>query len=426
MALAISYTIEIGTPYSAVDFTGRTLGFSVRQAAPMSDLSPSSAVLTLQNYDGELTPGGTGTYASTDWFAQAIFISATIQGTNTLTAEVFHGFITEFAVADDGTQSVVNIRCDDACMFLGSSAPDKGFVGDTDYEDAIRNTIAIVSGLGELPRLGGTNFTQYHQQAAMGFNTAHTVDASNSTSGTVADQLRTAVLPSYPSAMWMALIRDNASTTVFCEHYDLGSTLTRPTGGTFYETRRQLELNDEKATGTRSEIKFHTLERGFNNVELVNRVAVTTTATGNTSTATDSTSSDAYGQKALTLRAAINETDALAADTANNLLNRRSTSRYVCQRVRTSTALMQTASNDADYTALYIFDVRTCFWNTAMLTFTPTGGNEIEELSVIAGRTIQATPANTIITLDLLPAQDYQSFVLDSDTLGVLDTNRLG
>jgi len=45
---------------------------------------------------------------------------------------------------------------------------------------------------------------------------------------------------------------------------------------------------------------------------------------------------------------------------------------------------------------------------------------------VISGRTIKATPGNTTITLDLLPAQDYQSFVLDSSTLGVLDTNRLG
>ena len=63
MALEITYTIEIGTPYSVVDFTDRTLGFSLKQAAPMSDLSPSSASLTLQNYDGELTPGGTGSYA---------------------------------------------------------------------------------------------------------------------------------------------------------------------------------------------------------------------------------------------------------------------------------------------------------------------------------------------------------------------------
>lgn len=426
MALTISYTIEIGTPYSAVDFTGRTLGFSIRQAAPMSDLSPSSAFLTLENYDGELTPGGTGTYASTDWFAQAIFISATIEGTNTLTAEVFHGFITDFAVADDGTQSVVNVRCDDACMFLGTGAPDKGFGGDTAFEDAIRNTIGIASGVGELPRLGGTNLTQYNQAATLGFNSAHTVDASNSSSGTVADHLRTALLPSYPSAVWMARIRDNAGTTVFCEHYDLGSTLTRPTSGTFYEQRRELELNDAQASGTRSEIEFHTLTRGFNNVDLVNRVAVTTTATGNTSTASDSTSSDAYGQKALTLRATVTETDALAADTAANMLNRRSTSRYVCQQVTTSTALMQTMDADADYTALYILDVRTCFWNTARLTFTPTGGNEIEELSVIVGRTIQATPANTSIILDLLPAVDFQSFVLDSSALGVLNENRLG
>lgn len=426
MALEITYTIEIGTPYSAVDFTDRTLGFSLKQAAPMSDLSPSSASLTLQNYDGELTPGGTGTYASTDWFAQAIFISATIVGTNTLTAELFHGFITDFVVDDNGTESVIKIRCDDAMMFLGTGSPDKGFGGNTDFEDAIRNAIGTASGVGELPRLGGTNLTQYYQQAVLGFEPVTTVDESNSVAGTIADHLRVSVLPSYPSAVWMALIRDNAGTTVFCEHYDIGSTLTRPTSGTFYETRREIELNDAQHIGTRGEIKFETLVRGFNNNELVNRVAVTTTATGNPSTATNGASSDLYGQKQLTLTATVNKTDALAADAAANFLNRQSTSRYAGQKVTTSTALIEQMNADADYTALYMFDVRTCFWNLAKLTFTPTGGNEIEEISVIVGRTIKATPGNTTITLDLLPAQDYQSFVLDSSTLGVLDTNRLG
>lgn len=425
MALSVSYTIEIGTPFSTVDFTDRTLGFSARNAAPLSDISPGTAFLTFDNRDGELTPGGNGTYANTDWFGQVVYIYATVVGTSSLAPVVFNGFIVDFSVDDNGTDSVVNISCQDATIFLGSTPTNEIYTLATDLVDAIEDVIAKAP---YLPTLGGTATTRFEEQAAMGENPAATIDASNSTFGTLGDILRTIVMSSYPCAMWMGRIRKDSplGTVVRFEHYDLGPTLTRPTSGTFQTQRQQLELNDGQATGTNAGIKFERLVRGFNNEQLINAVSLKTTATGNTSDVVDTTSANAYGIKALTIGTATNTTDALAEDAAQNMLNRRSTSRYVCKQLTTSTALIEQAHGDADWTAFYLLDTSTSLWQTANITFTPTGGNEIEELSVIVGRTIQATPANTSITLDLLPAVDFQSFVLNSSALGVLDENRLG
>jgi hypothetical protein len=45
---------------------------------------------------------------------------------------------------------------------------------------------------------------------------------------------------------------------------------------------------------------------------------------------------------------------------------------------------------------------------------------------VIAGRTITFDPAQTFMSFDLLPGHDYQSFLLNSNEIGLLDTDRLG
>ena len=59
-------------------------------------------------------------------------------------------------------------------------------------------------------------------------------------------------------------------------------------------------------------------------------------------------------------------------------------------------------------------------WHPVQITYTPTGGSQTTADCVISGRTINATPKQTTIILDLLPAVDYQSFRLDSPIIGVL------
>jgi hypothetical protein len=99
MTLSIEWAVHIGDVATATDFSDRATGISIRQ--PLGFMQPAShqCVLTLNNFDGALTPGAGGTYSSINWFEQAIFVTCTVNGTDT--AEVFHGIIDDFDLADD-------------------------------------------------------------------------------------------------------------------------------------------------------------------------------------------------------------------------------------------------------------------------------------------------------------------------------------
>jgi len=427
MALDITYTIKIGQLGSEVDFTSRCAGFSIKQNAPISNLEIGRAQITLLNYDGALTPNAGGTYSSTDWFEQAVFISATIDGTNTLTAELFHGTIASFNVADNGNSSTVEIICTDSLRFLGSTTDSFDFSLLTFIDDGFTNTIAAAASLAgiEPPKLGKTTATYGSEYAAV--DNANKVDSSNMTAGTIADALRNQLLPSYPSAYWATTIQEGSPSTN-CSYTQMvaGASLTRPTSSaTWYLERSDLEFTESASTA--GQIGFKFLDIGFNNDQIVNEVVQKTSATGNTSTASDSTSVGKYGNRAYTTSSAINKTDAAAQDAANNFLNRQLSSRYVPFRLTTNTSLLNAAHADTDYAVRSLLDIRSALWNFGTVTYTPTGSASTEtEGVVVTGRSMTATPSDTTIVLELLPAVDYQSFVLDSDVLGVLDQNRLG
>ena len=73
-----------------------------------------------------------------------------------------------------------------------------------------------------------------------------------------------------------------------------------------------------------------------------------------------------------------------------------------------------------------LLDVTVGWWNTGSVTYTPTGGSSRTDQVVIAGRTIDATPADTTVTLKLRPQAIYLAFILDDTERGVLDLNKLG
>ena len=103
MSIDTSWTIKIGTVASPTDFTSRVMGLQIDQNVDVNVIGRGVARITLLNRDGALTPGGGGTYGTTDWFAQGVFISTTITSTSTVTKQVFHGVVTDFDLQDDGT-----------------------------------------------------------------------------------------------------------------------------------------------------------------------------------------------------------------------------------------------------------------------------------------------------------------------------------
>lgn len=69
-------------------------------------------------------------------------------------------------------------------------------------------------------------------------------------------------------------------------------------------------------------------------------------------------------------------------------------------------------------------------WRTTnrmvLLTYQVPGGGSTSLYVIIEGATIDITPEETVFTLSLSPLQYYQFFTLNSTTLGILNTSRLG
>ena len=114
MTINTAWQIEIGSVASPTDFSSRVLSMSIDQSVDVNVVGRGSCSITLLNKDGALTPNGGGTYSTTDWFAQGVFVSSltNIGAGNTKTA-VFHGIIVDFDLVDDGVFSTVTITAQD-------------------------------------------------------------------------------------------------------------------------------------------------------------------------------------------------------------------------------------------------------------------------------------------------------------------------
>jgi hypothetical protein len=162
--------------------------------------------------------------------------------------------------------------------------------------------------------------------------------------------------------------------------------------------------------------------------ELINEADVKTKETGNTSTAVNQTSIDAVGIRSVQYSGTILDSDAQAQNRANMLATRFGEVRFVPNEISLSASQVDAvADSSAAQEWALLLDAGGGMWQQAYLDYTPTGASSQKtEHVVLAGRTLRVTPSDTILTLKLLPAVDYQTFVLDSNDLGVLDQNRLG
>jgi len=426
----ISWQISIGTVAAPTDFTDRCQGLQVVQQARFMRHRSGRAQITLENYDGALTPGGGGTYANTDWFEQGVFISAG-------TADVFHGLVDDFIVNDNGVYSTVTVFASDWFSVFGRSTVNYDVnVGTSVWYENLQAAIweftsGNVASSPQLPALGGAyGITPYDP-----FNLPASLDPDLATSTLewgndytqveagrpLADVLRPGYLAAVPSAMWATTIDADGGNAVY--HMGLiGDQLTRTDSGA-----RNYQFRE---TPTSGQLPINLLTSGFNNDNMVNHIRATiqNTSGGSTSTATinraDQGQIDKYGKRSLTNDAAGFEYVAFnqpMSDTLDNLIARMSEITYEPEQLTVKASSTPTAGVFDD-----LLDVTDGFWQVCDIDYTPTGAASTTTASVIVGRTINATPRDTTIVLDLLPAANYQSFTLDSAVLGVLDQNRIG
>ena len=425
MTLTLAHTVKIGEIDNQTDFTSRALGFIVQQAARPQRVNPNRAIVTLDNNDGALTPNAGGTYDGVDWFSQGVYITTTVNGGSDQI--LFHGIVDDFQLADNGTQSTVQIVALDWVAVVGRLSPkDYSSSPRTGPGDAIEGTFSLkLSGADDMVKLGTTGAIKGAGQLAND-NTAVPMQITSTNVQFITDSLQNDVMsPDLCVVYGKKITHDPAplDTAVYWP-VTIGNTLTR-SATTFYpDTLNVFEFTG--ATPTAGELPAADVITGYNIEELVNTV-ISTRDGGTTQTVQDTTSADLYGARAYTATGHAASTDTATLNGATNMVNRLSTSRFIAQRLEfTSANLANTPAGSATQLEL-LLDTETALWQPATITYTPTGAaGTVTDKCLIYGRQIRATASGTSIVLDLLSADDYQSFVLDSTVLGVLDENRLG
>lgn len=442
MAVSTSYDIEVVWYMGGTinyQMTDRCVGFSIDQRAPVGSFGSSTATVELRNDDGKLTPGGGGTFTDFDWFNAALWIHATVTGDESSAAYLFEGIITDIQFRDDGLNSTAVITAADA-FSIGGRTPidaDLAIPGVTTIFTSAREAIeAIYNGYStggteyipksEFPNLQNSNGAEVNVFTASAVSSWVPQILDDLSDVTPADIVNNYVMPSGPCAAWPTLMSMTGGSggSVEYQAYIVESDLTKDTG-TGSQDRRLFTFAQNAGSG---ELPFRNLVRSFNVDALTNSAQITRSAAGSTTqSSTDAASVAKYAARNRSYTTT-NQNDGDALEAAYRWAHRFSTSRFVPVSLEITDRMASELAAADDDLWEDLIDVRTGLWSVAKVQYTPTGGayGEITDVCVIVGRRFSGTPNEVRLQLDLVPAQDYQSFVLDSDVLGVLNTSRLG
>jgi hypothetical protein len=418
MAINTSWKLEIGTLASPTNFTSRVMSMNIRQTVDVNVIGRGQAVFTLLNKDGALTPGGGGTYSSTDWFAQGVFITALTNtgGADTSTA-VFHGVVVDFDLQDDGVYSTVTITAVDGLTVAAKTVAPilQSAATYSSYYSALVDRNGIV-----FPRLGQTNAegivtSEYDTtQPTVGLAFAQTIYPT-----TYADALQTYLIPSVNDVTWPTTITTSASITNY-NIISLGSNTTRSTAN------RVTFVFDPSGSVSGTDLPFatDTFAQAFNNDTLITQAEVQGAITGSTEQTSTASTNTSYGNRTVAYTSTLNQTDAEALTIAQRLTNRYSTSQFTPVSLSLSATMVKArCANAAETTWDSLLGITSGLWQKTTITWTGSGASSQTANCVIRGRTINVTPSDTVVTLNLTNWVDNHGFILDTDKL---DTDRLG
>ena len=370
MTLTLAHTVEIGEIDNKTDFTSRVLGFTVQQMARPQRVNPNRAIITLDNNDGALTPNAGGTYDGVDWFSQGVFIETTVNGGSSQV--LFHGIVDDFALADTGTNSTVQIVALDWVAIFGRLAP-KDYSGllQQGPGTAIGYTISLkLSGPDDMVKLGGTGALR-----GVGLYGNDNVDVPLQITAT-SDQFITDVLqndvmaPDLCVAYGGKIGHISATDTTVYYPVIIGNTLTRSLTSEQADTLNTFTFTG--ATPTAGQLPISEAITGYNIEELVNTVYSTRDG-GTTQTVQDTTSADKYGARSYSTSQHAATTDTATLNGATNIVNRLSTSRFTAQQIRFDTALLANTPADRATQLELLLDVDTALWQPCEIKYTPTG-----------------------------------------------------
>ena len=438
MAVVTTWSVTLVRNGETLDMTGHVTGVGITQQIKVGEMGTGSASVTVTNHDGEFTPGEGGTF-DVDLFGYALIIEATITSGRygARTAEVFHGVVSGFSLDDDGVTSTAIIYADDAISIAGRA------VVDADID--IPNTTQIFLGLNAaaeallngytyggteylapvpFPSFGGTTDTEANGYDTTPVASRTGVVIADLADVVVSDVLNLSMLPTGPGLAYPTTIDVDASPVV--NFYTVDRFLVKDTGSGLND-RREYIFDEDRASVF--SLPFRQLRRGYTTDQVTNSAQITRTdPAAVTQTATAPTSVATYGSRNVQYSGTLGTSDTSTLRTAELWANRTSVATFAPSSLTVSGAMVREICAD-EYAATTwedLLDMRTGQWNPAEIIYTPTGGTQRTDLVMLAGRRVSITPTDVTVTVDVLPLADNSSFELDSDTLGRLDTNRLG
>ncbi len=413
------WRVEIG----GVQHTSRVRGMYITQEQRIADIGKLEARITLDNNDGAYTPRIGGTYSNVDWANQLIEITCSFDGVGYNTT-VFFGMPYDFNLEDDGTSSTFTLFALDPFSAIGRAT--------TETADIIPNQPAQPQDLAITNLLnngtGSKTVTGVPAPVPAGASSAAWRIDDQTRSGRGIFQ-QYSYVDGYPSE----IIRDRMLPT------GMGVLIPREWDSVNEEWVGSLVMDDlvrNDATPTYITPTTLDVERvytGHNLDQLVNRASLPNSFYTDTE-AENTTSENLYGPRAIEFTDCVpiwNKGGTPSPSTfridpqpyCDEWVNRFGDYTYQAIRIDTRHSL-QGAGKRENFEDLLSVQA---LWNFGYVKYTPTGSaTELTDNICITRKEIRATPSDTLVSLYVLPARDFQTFVLNGAALGVLNENRLG
>ena len=418
MAITTAFTITIGNLGASYDITSEVMSFNVNTQVSLAEIGTSKGSMFIKNFTGSFTPGGGGTYGNIDWFNQAVLINGTTTVGGVPTSfKLFHGIVDQFALDDNGINSYVTISFIDALTAGGRSATVNTALtngnASTEIEEFYENSSP--TNPAQMPTLGGTN-TGYAVTTKLLTDNFAVYSATAGIGNSLNSSISLIITPVGPAMIIPTTI--TLTSPVF--GYELVDyTMTRNAAN-----RTTFLFKDKTISGT--QLPIGDLVTGYDEDQLTNYVTTTDSAGTTTLTSFNDTSTTKYGQRFRSYTQAGFSTSAQQTTTNNSWINRFGEITFAPEELTLSSKMVQSAAADAAEPFWNkILDIESVMWQPVELTYTPTGCAQQTKMSVIQSRRISVTPSDCQVTLGLLPAYQYQSFILNDTYLGILDSSRI-
>jgi len=455
MAVTTTPVVTLFAYGVSIDLSDVVLGVSVTTTSPVGACGETTGTVDLNNTDGRFTPGGGGTYSTTDWFGHAIMIDATTNdGTTTRFADVADLIVTGFDLYDDGVTSFVRLTLDDPLTVAGgnlstitTSSPYNFTPSPVNLIDDVFDggtaTNWSISGV-DMPTLGhdqaGVAMLQVMKYVYGFFPSADAdfdIEQEFDRTAPAKDLLNTTILPAGPWTMWPTTIRSTTSgpyTRAVVDAYLLGPYTVR-----LDIVRTDYTFADTPGTG---ELPFAAVQRTYTTDELVNTAQITTVASPSGSYTVTGTNTDSvakygsrarYFQELFSSDPAVTFPTATEADTliypqaiADRWANMFSDVVFHIADLQLSGLMVSELAPNSAAEWTKLLDITDGLWNYVTVNYTPTGSaTELTADGVIYTRTVDMTPTDTTVRLGLYPRGVLAAFILDDAAMGVLDQDRL-